>query len=464
MVGLSLIVALVVHSSSLAEGWNFPKDFCEAFVYVRPPIPIDRAEELRRTPGVANSALVNASIQCSIGGGLFRFPFSRFVAGDPEEFFKIARLDFLQGEKDEAIARLNRGGAVLVTQEFVRSRKIGKGDKIFVKANAAGGRGDYFEIAGVVTSPALDIAANYFNQGGMLAAAAAGVVLGTQADARRVLNVPHEASMFLINFDLPFLGVPPEFDAPQPPRWTNGAAYAHLVASWEPYYPERAEELRQIRGWLASTRPAVPWREPALVSLFRDALRRGPAQEWESLAPQERWLAFREELVMYLMAWRSGASGEDHSSVRALKQQIDRELERATLIFTAIPAVALLVAALGVGNLMMANVTSRTRQIAMLRAIGATKWQIVRLVIGEAMILGALGSLIGVALGVHAAHGMNTMTEAIWGFAPKLTWDTMPWDWVLLGIAFTVGVCLIAGIIPARHAARNNIIDAMQTT
>jgi len=145
--------------------------------------------------------------------------------------------------------------------------------------------------------------------------------------------------------------------------------------------------------------------------------------------------------------------------VRALKLAIDRDLRRATLLFTTIPLVALLVAALGVGNLMTANVASRTREIAMLRAVGSTKWQIVRLVIGEALVLGVLGSALGLALGLHAAYGMNSMTLAIWGYKPN--W-TIPWDLVLPGVAFTVGVCLIAGIIPARRAARNNIIDALQ--
>jgi len=183
--------------------------------------------------------------------------------------------------------------------------------------------------------------------------------------------------------------------------------------------------------------------------------------QWSRLTPAERWRAFREELVLRLVPSRARAADEQHKSVRALKAQIDRDLNRATLLFTAIPMVALIVAALGVGNLMTANVTSRTRQIAMLRAIGATKWQITRLIIGEAVVLGALGSVLGLALGLHAAFGMNAITHSVWGFAPK--W-TIPWTWVGTGIAFTMSVCLIAGIIPARYASRNNIIDALQAT
>jgi putative ABC transport system permease protein len=130
-------------------------------------------------------------------------------------------------------------------------------------------------------------------------------------------------------------------------------------------------------------------------------------------------------------------------------------------LFAAIPIVALVVAALGVGNLMMANVASRSRQLATLRAVGATQWQITRLVIGEALVLGALGCAVGVALGLHAATSINRMVELIWGYQP--VW-TIPVQWLGLSISFTFLMCLIAGLIPASRAARSNIIAALQTT
>jgi putative ABC transport system permease protein len=170
---------------------------------------------------------------------------------------------------------------------------------------------------------------------------------------------------------------------------------------------------------------------------------------------------FREGLVMRLVAQRTGSSSEQHASVRALKLRIDRDLRRAMQLFAAIPMVALIVAALGVGNLMMANVTSRSRELATLRAVGATRWQVTRLVIGEALVLGAIGSAVGVQLGLHAARSINHLVEEIWGYRP--VWS-IPWGWLTIGIGFTMAVCLIAGILPARRAARSNIIEALQTT
>jgi len=467
MVGLSLIVSLVVHSQSLAAGWDFPKDFCEAFVYVSPAVSRAKADQIRTMSGVARSAVVNESIRCTVyGAGLFHFPTSRFVAGHPREFFEIARLEFKKGNKEEAIAKLEKGGYILVTPEFVRAKRKDYGDKVYIKGAGGKSRAGYFEIAGVVTSPALDIAANYFNAGGMLVAASVHVVMGTLEDAQRVFGVPDEISMFLINFDIPATtpAYPPEFDAAEPPTVGTPGAMAELIERWAPLMPERRQDattaIEQYRHYTSENPDARPsWTVFPMLHVFRESLAR-LVGEWDKMPPAQRWQNFREELVMQFMAFRSDANAEQHASVRALKLAIDRDLRRATLLFTTIPVVALIVAALGVGNLMTANVASRTREIAMLRAVGATKSQIVRLIIGEALVLGTLGSALGLALGLHAAHGMNSMTLAIWGYQPD--W-TIPWDLVLPGIAFTVGVCLIAGIIPARHAARNNIIDALQT-
>ncbi len=465
MVGLSLIVSLVVHSKSLAAGWDFPRDFAEAFVFITPPIPRSRAQQIQQKPGIASSCLVNEGLRCTVyGRGFFHFPWSHFVAGDPDGFFKIANLEFVEGNQAEAIAKLKRGGYVLVTPQFTRAQKLTYRDKVPIQLKDSDKPPVLFEIAGVVTSPALDIAANYFNQGGLLLQASVFVVMGTFADAQRVFGAHDVVSMFLINFDLPSKPPPPEFQAESPPPLDKPAALAGMLKTWRPLLPKRIAELDRIEKECRA-RPAddtpLHWADAPMLRLFQESLAGSAVAQWSGLSPEQRWHAFREELVMRLIAAYGGSSTPLHTSVRALKQRIDRDLERATILLASVPMVALIVAALGVGNLMMANVTSRTRQIAVLRSIGATKWQVTRLVIGEAVVLGCLGSMVGVVLGLHAARGLNAMTVTIWGYKPE--W-AVPWGWVGLGIAFTMSVCLIAGVFPARHASRNNIIDALQTT
>jgi putative ABC transport system permease protein len=158
---------------------------------------------------------------------------------------------------------------------------------------------------------------------------------------------------------------------------------------------------------------------------------------------------------------RLGVRGANYGTARELKDQIDNELTRMTYLLSAVPVVALLVAAIGVANLMTANVASRTRQIAIMRAIGATRGQVLRMVVGEALVLGLLGSGLGLALGLHLAWNTTTMTRRMWGF--PIPFD-VPWLFVGAAAALTVGLCILAGILPARHAARTNIIDALHVS
>lgn len=476
MVGLSLVVSIFVFSESLSQGWDFPKKFSEAFIYVDPPVKKSVAERVRKLPGLGKTALANERLQCSISGRpLFDFGFTRFVAVDPKDAFAIATFEFVKGDKDDAVKKLEQGGHVLVTPEFVRTQKVDIDGTVYLRTGESRvfARSMSLKVAGVITSPALDIAANYFNAGEALTMASAFVVVGTFDDLRKTLGYPSgadvEVTMFLVNFDLPagpdVAGPPPEFAKDSPPRLEDVTQTAEVFASWRPAMPERAAEINAIEAQLRTARKRgtpLTWSEANMVRLFRDTLEKDVAPDWKTLdTADRRWRDFREELTMRLVASYADTQPEYHGSVGALKARIDRELRRATILFTTIPLVALVVAALGVGNLMMANVISRTRQLAMLRAVGATREQILRLIIGEALVLGILGCLMGLFLGLHLANSMNTMVEGIWGYIPK--W-TIPTALVTAAIAFTLGVCLIAGLIPALRASRSNVIDALQAT
>jgi putative ABC transport system permease protein len=146
--------------------------------------------------------------------------------------------------------------------------------------------------------------------------------------------------------------------------------------------------------------------------------------------------------------------------VRELKNAIDREINGMTTLLTAVPTMALIVAAIGVANLMTANVTSRIKQLAILRAVGATRGLVLRLVIGEALVLGLLGSGLGLALGLALARATTVMTERMYGM--EIPFET-PWGMVAAAAGLTIGLCVLAGILPARHASRTNVVDALHT-
>jgi len=436
MVGLSMIVGLAVWARSVKSGWRFPREFPEALVYSWSPVPYERVPAARgvagvkdlvaadefhvsfRKPRTAKRSLLNA-----LGDLMPTDKFSRFVAVDPRELPTALSLTYLEGRESEALAMLERGGSVLVTRELAQAQGRGVGDRITVYYND---EGFDFTIAGVIAAPALDIAVNFFNATEYFQIYSVGTVFGTREDAARLFN-RRFAKLIVFNFDTAALSA----------QTTGGAG-----ASGGPD--------------VASQSPGARGRERPEAETPQS---RNPLFDPDSSV---RVTSDQEQAVVDQIKDRLGGPGPwAFATAAQLKRQIDDNLDRVTLLLSTAPLVGLLVAALGVGNLMMANVASRRRQLAVLRAVGATRGQVLRMVVGEALVLGVVGSGMGAALGVQLAQTSNAFAEALAGVRPELV---IPWR--LLGIAAAT-VCLLcaaAGLVPARIAARDNVVAALQST
>lgn len=412
MVGLSLIVAIFVVNESVTRGWQFPTQFPEAYIWSPEQI---KGKDVRgivgQVPGIRNFVTANAiNVMVEERASLLaamQISQTWFMGCDTDQFLDVIKVEFLEGDEPSAREKLRQGGHVLIADDFSRSRSKHLGDSVRLFVGSTTMRA--FKVAGVVKSPALDIAASYFQAHMEYNVVAAGSVMGSNDDLKRQFGVDG-VSLVLVNFDLPQEPVPAGFPPP------------------------------------AGDEPA--WRGIPRKDSFRD----------ERFPLEARWRRFREEGVLREIRDRLDVPRANSGTVRELKDDIDRQLTDMTRLMTAVPGVALLVAAIGVANLMTANVTARAKQIAILRAVGATRGLILRMVIGEAVVLGLLGSGLGMALGLHLATTITHLVERMWGFAIAVQ---MPWSFLLVAIGLTVGLCIVAGVIPARHAARTNIVDAL---
>jgi ABC-type lipoprotein export system ATPase subunit len=126
----------------------------------------------------------------------------------------------------------------------------------------------------------------------------------------------------------------------------------------------------------------------------------------------------------------------------------------------AVGGIALVVAGLMIGVVMSMSVLERRREIGILRAVGARRRDVSRLFLAEAGVIGLAGGVVGVGLGFVGA----TIANAVLSSAASGLGDLVaipPWL-VVLGLCFGAAVAIIAGAIPASHAAGMNPVDALR--
>jgi len=124
-----------------------------------------------------------------------------------------------------------------------------------------------------------------------------------------------------------------------------------------------------------------------------------------------------------------------------------------TFAVAALGGISLLVGAVGILTIMTMAVTERTAEIGLLRALGARENQVLMLFLGEAIMLSALGGIMGLLIGVGIAQGLHLLF-------PSLPVHT-PWLYAVLAELTAVTIGLVAGVAPAMRAARLDPVEAL---
>jgi len=133
---------------------------------------------------------------------------------------------------------------------------------------------------------------------------------------------------------------------------------------------------------------------------------------------------------------------------------LNRILHFLTLGVAALGGISLLVGGVGIFTIMTTNLTERTAEIGLLRAIGCPRKQLLSLFLGEAVILSLLGAAIGVAI-TGAIVGLLTLLLP--AFPVQLQVSTL-----LLAAVVAVSTGLLSGLWPAWRASRLSPIDALR--
>jgi putative ABC transport system permease protein len=149
-------------------------------------------------------------------------------------------------------------------------------------------------------------------------------------------------------------------------------------------------------------------------------------------------------------------NGEEFSAVTQsqILGTIGRILGLLTLVLSAIAAISLVVGGVGVSNIMLVSVRERTREIGLRKALGARQRDILLQFLIEAVLLCAVGGLIGIGLGV----GASLLVGAVSPLPAEIAW----WS-PALAFAVSAAVGIFFGVAPARRAGRLDPVVALHT-
>jgi len=164
MVGLALLVVVWSNGVSLLSAIVERVRFADSFVFKSNGLTRDEQARLRTIPGIVAAVPIGYLPVRVLGEQAFGVtglaPQNVVCVGfEPEAFFKLNRIEWIDGSAESALPKLRSGDAVLVAQEFLAARGKRVGDRITLGGPR---RSHDFEIAGVVSSAGLDVVTQFF--------------------------------------------------------------------------------------------------------------------------------------------------------------------------------------------------------------------------------------------------------------------------------------------------------------
>ncbi|MEM5815620.1 MAG: ABC transporter permease [Candidatus Aenigmatarchaeota archaeon] len=153
------------------------------------------------------------------------------------------------------------------------------------------------------------------------------------------------------------------------------------------------------------------------------------------------------------------------TTTQLIKQQVMSIAETTTLFLTLIAAISLLVGGIGIANTMFTSVMERTRLIGTLKALGMTNKDVMLLFILESIILSLIGGILGISVGIIVSDLIGRITIFGIGMTSRTSQGiqlVVTPQIVFLSLIFSISIGVLAGLIPARRAAKLQPVEALR--
>jgi len=162
------------------------------------------------------------------------------------------------------------------------------------------------------------------------------------------------------------------------------------------------------------------------------------------------------------------AMGLEAYSVMDMAKEMEKSANTIQMILGALGAISLFVAAIGIGNTMVMSVYERTREIGIMKVLGATFADIRKLFLLEAALIGFFGGLVGIGLSYGVSSIINTVIQSMSQGGPEMAGgpgiaSIIPLWLAVLAVAFSSFIGILSGIYPAIRAMRLSALEAIKT-
>ena len=154
------------------------------------------------------------------------------------------------------------------------------------------------------------------------------------------------------------------------------------------------------------------------------------------------------------------------TSPTSMLETITSTMQTLSFFLIGIAAISLLVGAIGISNTMFMSVMERTRLIGILKSLGSKNSEIMKLFLTESAIIGIMGGLLGIFLGfilvgIISGAGLNLMGMGRMGLSTSVAIVTP--ELIIFALLFSAIIGIVSGLIPARKAAKLQIVEAMRS-
>jgi putative ABC transport system permease protein len=130
-----------------------------------------------------------------------------------------------------------------------------------------------------------------------------------------------------------------------------------------------------------------------------------------------------------------------------------------SFVLGGIASISLIVAGVGIANTMFTSVLERTKEIGIMKAVGATNYNIMEIFLVESALLGFFGGVTGCALGFIVSQIISIFAA---GVLPVEFKTVVTLEMILMGLGFSVAVGVVSGLVPARKAAKLQPVEALR--